>query len=134
MKLFLFISFVVSMLVHATSYAEVPLYVVKDGKVDAATEKGFKVWRAAACERCHGNAQQGLVGPSLIESLKVLTYEEFITVMIEGRVEKGMPNHPHLNKVDKATGKKKVDLLYAYLKGRSEGKVPKGRVRSFEKK
>ena len=54
--------------------------------------------------------------------------------MIEGRVEKGMPNHPHLNKVDKATGKKKVDLLYAYLKGRSDGKVPKGRVRSFEKK
>ena len=110
-----------------------PLYVVKDGKVDAATEKGFKVWRASACERCHGNNQQGLVGPSLIESLKVLSYKEFITVMIEGRNAKGMPAHPHLNKVDEGTGKKKVDLLYAYLKGRSDGKVPKGRVRSFEK-
>ena len=96
--------------------ADKPLYVVKDGKVDAATEKGFKVWRASACERCHGNNQQGLVGPSLIESLKVLTYDEFITVMIKGRNEKGMPAHPHLEKEDKATGKKKVDLLYAYLK------------------
>ena len=110
-----------------------PLYVVKDGKVDAATEKGFKVWRASACERCHGNNQQGLVGPSLIESLKVLSYDEFITVMIKGRNEKGMPAHPHLEKVDKKFGKKKVDLLYAYLKGRSDGKVPKGRVRTFEK-
>lgn len=110
-----------------------PLYVVKDGKVDSATEKGFKVWRASACERCHGNNQQGLVGPSLIESLKVLSYKEFVTVMIEGRNAKGMPAHPHLNKVDEGTGKKKVDLLYAYLKGRSDGKVPKGRVRSFEK-
>ena len=91
------------------------------------------MWRASACERCHGNNQQGLVGPSLIESLKVLSYKEFITVMIEGRNSKGMPAHPHLNKVDEKTGKKKVDLLYAYLKGRSDGKVPKGRVRSFEK-
>jgi len=73
------------------------------------------------------------VGPLLIESLKVLSYKEFITVMIEGRNAKGMPAHPHLNKVDEKTGKKKVDLLYAYLKGRSDGKVPKGRVRSFEK-
>lgn len=120
-------------LFFSTAYADKPLYVVKDGKVDAATEKGFKVWRAAACERCHGNNQQGLVGPSLIASLKDLTYEEFITVLIKGRAAKGMPGHPHLEKVDKVTGKRKVDLLYAYLKGRSDGQVPKGRVRSFEK-
>lgn len=114
-------------------FADKPLYVVKDGKVDKATEKGFKVWRASACERCHGNNQQGMVGPSLIESLKVLTYEEFNSVILVGRNAKGMPAHAHLDKVDKSTGKKKVDLLYAYLKGRSDGKIPKGRVRSFEK-
>lgn len=115
------------------AFADKPLYVVKDGKVDKATEKGFKVWRAAACERCHGNNQQGMVGPSLIESLKVLTYEEFNDVILIGRNEKGMPAHKHLEKIDKSTGIKKVDLLYAYLKGRSDGKIPKGRVRSFEK-
>jgi len=121
------------LLFSSIAYADEPLYVVKDGKVDVATEKGFKVWRAAACERCHGNNQQGLAGPSLIASLKDLTYDEFITVLIKGRAADGMPGHPYLEKVDKVTGKRKVDLLYAYLKGRSDGKVPKGRVHSFEK-
>ena len=47
------------------------LYEVQDGtKVDAATLQGWKTWRAMACERCHGAAQEGLVGPSLIESFK----------------------------------------------------------------
>ena len=34
------------------------------------------------------------MGPSLIESLKVLSYKEFITVMIEKKCE-GMPAYPH---------------------------------------
>lgn len=128
-----YISKVLLLLLFSIAYAEKPLYVVKDGKVDAATEKGFKVWQAAACGRCHGNNQQGLVGPSLIASLKDLTYDEFITVLIKGRASNGMPGHPYLKKVDKVTGKRQVELLYAYLKGRSDGKVPKGIVRSFEK-
>ena len=125
MKAFNFL-FMVLISFHTSAFSGKPLYVVKDGKVDKATEKGFKVWRAAACERCHGNNQQGMVGPSLIESLKVLTYEECNNVILIGRNEKGMPAHQHLKKVDKSTGKKKVDLLYAYLKGRSDGKIPKG--------
>ncbi len=40
------------------------LYEVKDGnKVDATTLQGWKTWRALACERCHGAAQEGAVGP-----------------------------------------------------------------------
>ena len=55
-----------------------PLYEVKDGnKVDANTLQGWKTWRALACERCHGAAQEGMVGPSLVESLKTLSKEEF---------------------------------------------------------
>ena len=55
------------------------LYTVVDGnKVDAQTLKGFKTWRTAACDRCHGANQEGLVGPSLVNSLKVLTKEEFV--------------------------------------------------------
>ena len=46
-----------------------PLYTVVDGyKVDHNTMEGFRAWRAAACDRCHGPNQEGLVGPSLIES------------------------------------------------------------------
>ena len=54
-------------------------YTVVDGyKVDPETMKGFRTWRAAACDRCHGANQEGLVGPSLVNSLKTLTKDEFI--------------------------------------------------------
>jgi len=37
-------------------------YTVVDGyKVDANTLQGFKTWRSAACDRCHGANQEGLV-------------------------------------------------------------------------
>ena len=36
--------FVTLLSFSSTVFADKPLYVVKDGKVDKATEKGFKVW------------------------------------------------------------------------------------------
>jgi hypothetical protein len=51
-----------------------PLYTVVDGyKVDSKTMDGFRAWRAAACDRCHGANQEGLVGPPLLESMKTLS-------------------------------------------------------------
>ena len=61
-------------------------------KVDADTMKGFRTWRAAACDRCHGANQEGLVGPSLINSLKTLSKDEFVKTVTDGRLEKGMPS------------------------------------------
>ena len=67
------------------------LYKVVDGyKVDAKTMKGFRAWRAAACDRCHGANQEGLVGPSLLSSLKTLTKDEFVKTVRDGRLDKGM--------------------------------------------
>src|SRR5690242_3979385 len=64
----------------ASALNDSALYTVRDGnKVDAKTLAGWKTWRALACERCHGAAQEGLVGPSLLESLKRLSKEEFHT-------------------------------------------------------
>lgn len=100
------------------------LYKVVDGKVDANTLAGWKAWRAAACERCHGPSQEGLVGPSLIESLKSLSRDDVKTTVLNGRVEKGMPSHPFLAD--------KIDGLYAYLKGRSDGAIPAGRLTGIE--
>jgi hypothetical protein len=77
--------------------------------------KGWKAWRAAACERCHGPAQEGMVGPSLITSLKTLSKDDFKKAVLEGRIALGMPGHPFLAD--------KIDDLYAYLKGRSDGSV-----------
>jgi mono/diheme cytochrome c family protein len=107
---------------------EAKLYEVKDGnKVDAKTLMGWKTWRALACERCHGAAQEGLVGPPLVERMKVLTKEDFHTVMMNGRPDKGMPP---FNASDMVM--KNWEGLYAYLKGRSDGQIQPGRLSPLE--
>jgi len=108
--------------------AETPIYKVVGGdQVDAETLKGWRTWRAMACDRCHGPNQEGLVGPSLVSSLKVLSKEEFKTAVLNGRIEKGMPNFGGTqNVVDN------IDQLYAYLKGRSDGAINPGKVKGIE--
>ncbi len=77
----------------AEDKVQTDLYTVVDGtKVDDDTLQGFKTWRAAACDRCHGANQEGLVGPSLIASLKMLSKEDFEKTVTDGRLEKGMPS------------------------------------------
>jgi mono/diheme cytochrome c family protein len=101
-----------------------PLYTVKDGnQVDPKTLAGWKTWRAMACERCHGASQEGLVGPALVNSLKVLTKDQFHTTITLGRVEKGMPNFGGVKLVQD-----NWENLYAYLKGRSEGNIAAGHL------
>ncbi len=105
---------------------EAPYKVAEGNKVDAKTLSGWKVWRQAACERCHGANQEGMVGPSLIESLKKVGKDEFVGIVVDGaRAEKGMPPHPFLKG-------EKVEGLYAYLKGRSDGKIAPGKVSPME--
>jgi len=104
------------------------LYTVVDGyKVDPATMKGFRAWRAAACDRCHGANQEGLVGPSLLNSLKVLSKEEFVKTVTEGRLEKGMVSF----KTSKIV-MDNLDNLYAYLKGRSDGAITRAKVEELK--
>ncbi len=105
-----------------------PLYTVVDGyKVDAETMKGFRTWRSAACDRCHGANQEGLVGPSLIESLKTLTKEQVVTTVANGRLEKGMPSFSASPVVMDG-----MDQLYAYLKGRSDGAITRAKVEEIQ--
>jgi len=122
------IAFVVMCGFLSAAFADEPLYTVVDGnKVDPETLKGFKTWRAAACDRCHGANQQGLVGPSLIERLKILTKDEFVTTVTNGRLEKGMPSFKTSKMV-----MSNIDHLYAYLKGRSDGAITKSKVEPIE--
>jgi len=105
-----------------------PLYKVVDGyKVDAETMKGFRTWRAAACDRCHGANQQGLVGPSLLASLKTLTKEEFIVTVRDGRLQKGMQSFGTSPMV-----MENMNQLYAYLKGRSDGAITRAKVEPIQ--
>ena len=105
-----------------------PYKVAEGNKVDAQTLSGWKTWRAMACERCHGAAQEGMVGPSLLNSLKVLSKDEFKITVLKGRIEKGMPNFEASKMVSE-----NIDNLYAYLKGRSDGKIEPGRLQEIGK-
>lgn len=109
--------------------ADNPPYKVSAGtKVDAHTLSGWRTWRALACERCHGAAQEGMVGPSLVGSLKVLSKDQFKEVVLKGRIEKGMPNFDGSKMVVE-----NIDNLYAYLKGRSDGAIEPGRLQEIDK-
>jgi mono/diheme cytochrome c family protein len=107
--------------------AEDKLYTVVDGyKVDAKTLQGFRAWRAAACDRCHGANQEGLVGPSLVNSLKTLTKDEFVKTVRDGRLDKGMQSFGN-----SPTVMENLDNLYAYLKGRSDGAITRAKVEAI---
>ena len=104
------------------------LYKVVDGyKVDAETMKGFRTWRAAACDRCHGANQEGLVGPSLVNSLKTLSKEDFIVTVRDGRLQKGMQSFGTSPMV-----MENMNQLYAYLKGRSDGAITRAKVEPIQ--
>lgn len=118
--------------VGTTAFAQevkTPLYTVVDGyKVDDNTMKGFRTWRAAACDRCHGANQEGMVGPSLINSLKTLSKEEFVKTVRDGRLDKGMQSFGTSQQV-----MDNMDHLYAYLKGRSDGAITRAKVEPLNK-
>jgi mono/diheme cytochrome c family protein len=104
--------------------ADTAPYTVQDGtKVDGKTLDGWKTWRALACERCHGAEQEGLVGPSLVNSLKTMSKEDFHTTVINGRPEKGMPPWGGSDLMVK-----NWEGLYDYLKGRSDGAIKPGHL------
>lgn len=121
-----------SLLAAAAAFAQdakTPLYTVVDGyKVDENTMKGFRTWRQAACDRCHGANQEGMVGPSLVNSLKTLTKDEFVKTVRDGRLEKGMQSFGTSQVV-----MDNIDFLYAYLKGRSDGAITRAKVEPLAK-
>ena len=111
------------------AHAQTKPYTVVEGyKVDAETMKGFRAWRSAACDRCHGANQEGLVGPSLVNSLKTLSKDEFVTTVTKGRLEKGMQSFGNSPVV-----MNNIDQLYAYLKGRSDGEITRAKVEELAK-
>jgi mono/diheme cytochrome c family protein len=104
-----------------------PYKVVDGNQVDSKTLEGFRAWRALQCERCHGPNQEGMVGPSLIESMKTMTLEQFKTSVLKGKPEKGMPNFDGSKMVVD-----NIDGLYAFLKGRSDGAIKPGRLQEIK--
>lgn len=94
--------------------------------VDQATYDGWKQYNLN-CARCHGEDVLGsTIAPHLVMSLKpdgpIPTQEAFMQVVCAGRPEKGMPAWCALG-MEPA----KINDIYAYVKGRSAGKLGPGR-------
>lgn len=109
-------------------------YVVKDGKVDRATFNGWRRY-TESCLRCHGPDGAGSsYGPSLVDSLKRTSEEDFKEVVINGRVnvaagkESVMPPFGMVEDVALY-----IDDIYGYLKARSDGVLGRGRPQRFDR-
>lgn len=96
------------------------LYSVVDGnKLDANSYSGFKLFRNW-CARCHGTYGQGMVGPNLADSLKVISEKEFFDTVENGKTGSigSMPAWKANQEVMEGR-----DQLYAYLMARSDGAI-----------
>jgi mono/diheme cytochrome c family protein len=93
-------------------------YTVSNGnELDAHSYAGFKLFRNW-CARCHGTYGQGLAGPNLADSLKVISKDEFMTTVENGKTGTigSMPAWKSNDTV--MTGREQI---YSYLKARSDG-------------
>jgi methanol metabolism-related c-type cytochrome len=106
-----------------------PTYnITADGTVDWYTFSGFRRYHSD-CHTCHGPDGEGSTfGPSLANSLKTMSYPDFLLIVAAGRQEVGsgkesvMPafgNNPNVYCY--------LDDIYVYLKARADGVLPRGR-------
>jgi mono/diheme cytochrome c family protein len=114
----------------ATQTAEAPLRdAYHQPPRDTVSQEVYNGWKQynLNCARCHGEDALGTtIAPHLIVSLKpdgpISTKELFISTVCAGRPEKGMPAWCSLGlEMDK------IQDIYSYVKGRSDGKISPGR-------
>ena len=79
-------------------------------------------WFHVYCFRCHGvDAVGSSIAPNLRESIKALPHDEFVRVIREGRLEKGMQAWNVL--LDES----QMEDIYQYVMERSTGRLKPGR-------
>lgn len=104
-----------------TFSAETP-YFYQDGKVDFGTYNGFRRYHSE-CHVCHGPAGMGSsYAPALTDSLKTLTFQDFVHVIVQGR--QGQENFVMPSFAENMNVLPYLHDLYAYLKARSDGAIP----------
>jgi len=103
-------------------------YKVENGAVDKATFNGYRRY-TESCLRCHGPDGSGSsYAPNLTDSLKTMTKDQFMETVINGRVNVNTASTnvmPAFGTVEDVV--LYLDDIYAYLKGRSDGVIGRGR-------
>lgn len=104
-----------------------PYKVYPDGKVDFASYRGFNLY-GNICARCHGTAGLGTsFAPALADSLKFMTYHDFVSTVINGRKNINSGSNSDMPSFgDNPTIVRYLDSIYAYLKGRADGAIGPG--------
>jgi len=113
-----------------------PTYnVAPDGTIDWYAYSGYRRYHAE-CHVCHGPDGMGSsYAPALAESLKNMTYEQFMEIVVNGKQEVNSSQ----NQVMPAFGENKnvmcyLDDLYIYLKARADGAISRVRPSKREDK
>ena len=109
-------------------------YTIKNGVVDPHTFTGYLHYEGT-CYWCHGQDATGSTfAPSLVDGLKTLSHDEFNNIVVSGGVVNGRAvGYPTTNVfVMPAEGTNPnvmcfLNDIYAYLKGRSDGVIGRGR-------
>ena len=114
---------------------EHPYAIKDDGTVDWYVYSGYRRYHSD-CHVCHGPDGMGSsFAPALANSMKTLTYDQFLEVVTNGRKNVNVAS----DKVMPAFGENAnvmcfIDDLYAYLKARADDKLPRGRPAKHEDK
>lgn len=110
-------------------------HISQDGTVDWYTFSGFRRYHSD-CHVCHGpNGDGSSYAPALVDSLKTLSYSDFVNVVTNGRKhvdaanDKVMPSF-----ASNVNVMCYLDDIYVYLRARSDNAIPGGRPPSHEDK
>ena len=106
-----------------------PTYqITNDGTVDWYTFSGFRRYHSE-CHVCHGPDGEGSTyAPGLIESLKTMSYPDFMLVVASGReVMRAYKQSKMPALGDNPNVMCYIDDIYVYLKARADGVLPRGR-------
>lgn len=102
--------------------------IEKDGTVDWYTSIGYLQY-GANCLQCHGpDALGSSYAPNLVDALKGLSYEDFMTTVAGGKKDVSVSS----DMVMPALGTNKnvmchIDAIYIYLRARSDGALGRDR-------
>lgn len=114
-----------------------PTYnITADGTLDWYTYSGYRRYHAE-CHVCHGPDGMGSsYAPALANSLKTMTYAEFMEIVVNGKKNIGVGT---ADQVMPAFGENKnvmcyLDDIYVYLKARADGALGRERPSKREDK
>ena len=97
--------------------------------IDLWLTRGYRAF--SQCQVCHGLDGSGsTIGPSLLDKMREIDRARFMEVVIEGMsgqigVMPPWKENPNVMKY--------VDQLYAYLKARSDGVLPGGKLKRYDR-